>query len=154
MKSPELVPLYRLENTSLPFDQQTSQYFDPRLAGQWFDIELRGAIGQSKRVWRVDCDLYPAQLAVASLAIGELSEYHASVHPIASTMSYFQSDYIVPRDGSVDIVNIDINHIINKFDYPGTDAMDALQTLVLFTMQREGLYVPTIADKIMSFFKK
>ncbi len=50
MNSPYPVPLYRVENPTLPFNQPDGDYFSRQLAGQWFDSYLDGALANLGRV--------------------------------------------------------------------------------------------------------
>jgi len=113
--SPDFVPLYRLENPSLPFNQPEGAFFAQKLAGQWFDETLIGAFSNLSRVnaFSRRCNA-PAQLAIARVVPDKLTEYLAANHPIASKMNYMDSDYIIPRDGTVPIMEVDIDEALHS----------------------------------------
>jgi hypothetical protein len=113
MRHKPLTPLFRVENPSLQFNQPEGDYFARELAGQWFDLTIDGAFANLSRVtWFSLRRNAPAQLAIAVVASSELEDYSASNHPIASAMNHFSDDYIIPRDGSIPVFEIDIDNIV------------------------------------------
>ena len=145
MSSRDLVLLYRVENPTLPFNQPEGDYYKRELAGQWFDLHLDGALANLTSVWAFNrrCDA-PAQLAIAQVLPDELESYHASNHPIASRMAHFNDDYIIPREGSVPVAEIDISG--TNRGHMDKLARDAVKKYVECNLVNEGRMSSSFLD--------
>jgi hypothetical protein len=128
MKNSDLVPLYRFENPTVPFNLPEGEHFNRQLAGQWFDLHLADAMANLGRViYTSGMDETLAQLAIAQVPTDKLDSFSARNHPIASRMAHFKNDYIIPRDGSIPITEIDITQVIPDRDRIYSMAINAVR---------------------------
>jgi hypothetical protein len=114
-KTPEMINLYRVENPTI-VAQPNGVTSHEDLVGQWFTPDLAHAIRYLRKSTQTFCTepttVDGAQLLIAKVPNDKLEAYHVSDHPIASGMDVENDNYILPRDGSVDMVALDLDDTI------------------------------------------
>ncbi len=112
---PETTTLYRIENPTKSANSDGIASHED-LIGQWFTPSLETAtnyLRKSTQTFGRDAQtIHGAQLVVAEVSTESLEQYHVSNHPIASEMDVEDNNYLIPRDGSIEIEEIPLDEII------------------------------------------
>ena len=111
-EAPKTTLVYRIENPNIVSTPNGVTSHED-LIGQWFTPNVDTALGYLRKSTQTfGRDAAPvdgAQLVIAHVPDEQLDAMHVSHHPIAASMDVESDNYIVPRDGSVqiDVISLD-----------------------------------------------
>jgi len=116
-ESPVIIPLYRIENPIHPSPRTPDGIVSHEdLVGQWFSPNLDTALRylrKSSQTFGPDSGpVDGTQLVVAHVPESGLEALHVSQNNTARGMDVENDNYLVPRDGSVDIDTIPLDETI------------------------------------------
>lgn len=116
------VLLYRIENPNIPAKKHDpekplgSLTSHPDIVGQWFSPDVNTAVRylrKSTQTFGKEAGpIDGARLVVARVPDDRLDEFHVFRHETASKMDVESDNYIIPRDGSVPIMEIPLDQTI------------------------------------------
>jgi hypothetical protein len=111
---PDSVPLYRIENPHHPNPRTPDGVTSHEdIVGQWFSSDLEATVNYlSKSTQNNGLPIDGAQLVIAHVPRTQLNSLHVTQHETAKDMDVENDNYIVPRDGSVEIQEIPLDPII------------------------------------------
>ncbi len=109
--------LYRIENPNIPAVPNGMTSHED-LVGQWFSPNIHTALiyarKSTKKSKETGKPVNGTRLVVAHVPDTVVSDLHVSRHPIASSMDVENDNYIVPRDGTYPVQQIDLDPIIGE----------------------------------------
>jgi|GEM_PF-4154020 hypothetical protein len=112
----QITHLFRIENPNLSVaPHRNGQIWHEDVRGTWFHPEadyVSSYITQAVGIKYEDTVVDGARLATAHIPTNEVENFRADRHPMASKMWHLDGDYIVPRDGSVDITELSVDSLL------------------------------------------
>lgn len=137
------VPLYRIENPHHPNPRTPDGITSHEaIVDGWFSDSLETTINYLKKYAQENGQpIDGSQLAVAHVPLKQLNTLHVSQHEIARNMDVEHDNYIVPRDGSIDIDVIPLDPVIG--DLRGKLNRPAVLHEALERIQKIGHITPT-----------
>jgi len=112
---PDTVPLYRIENPDHPNPRTPDGITSHEdIVGQWFTTDLASTINYlSKSAQENGQPVDGTRLVVAHIPRDQLDSLHVTQHETAKDMDVENDNYIVPRDGTVEIEEIPLDPVIS-----------------------------------------
>ena len=111
---PDSVPLYRIENPHHPNPRTPDGVTSHEdIVGQWFSSDLETTVNYlSKSTQDKGLPVDGARLVIAHVPRAQLDSLHVTQHETARNMDVEKDNYIVPRDGTVEIEEVPLDPII------------------------------------------
>ena len=139
------IPLYRIENPLHPNPRTPDGITSHEdIVGQWFSTDLATTMSYlSKSAQENGKPIDGSQLVVAHIPRDRLENLHVTQHETAKNMDVEGNNYVVPRDGTVDIEEIPLDPIIGdlrgKLNRPPVlhEALDRIQKLGGITLNNQ-----------------
>lgn len=116
--------LYRLENPNIPV-QPNGITSHEDIVGQWFTPNLDAALiylRKSTQTFGSKAKIIDgARLIMADMPTDRLTAYHVSQRAIASSMDVENDNYILPRDGTIPMKELELDNVVGVI-YGGSSA--------------------------------